>query len=123
MGSQTPEVSVKLPQVQKREEFELMCRFIRLGLWGNSNLSRVVGVEWETIKEWKKQPEAQQAYQHACDEVLKKRKKRGDVEKEMKELELDVSNDVLDVNHRVETWTDDELTQFIEAETARRATS
>lgn len=119
----TPHNSAELPRVYKEEEYGLMCQFIQKGLWSNSNLSRVVGVDRETISDWKKRPEAQQAYRQACEEVLKKRRRRGDVEKEMRELDLDVTNDILDINYKVDSWTDDQLKQFIESEATRRVTS
>lgn len=108
MSTQLP---TKLPRVLKEEEYNLMCELIRDGLWGTSNLAKVVKVERETIDLWKVRPEAQEAYSTAVKNVLKKRRNRGDVEKEMKELDLEVANDVLDVN-AYHQYTDEQLAEI-----------
>lgn len=118
--AKTGQDSTKLTQVLKEEEYGLMCQFIADGLWSTSNLSRVVGVDRKTIESWKPLPEAQAAYRLACKNVLKKRRQRGDVEKELKELDLDVAADQLDINVQTSQWTDEQLQQFIEQEAARR---
>lgn len=111
MGKSTPQYSANLPQVRKEEEYNLMCDLIRDGLWGTSNLSRVVHVDRDTIDQWKIRPEAQEAYATAVKNVLRKRRNRGDVEKEMKELDLEVANDVLDVN-AYHNYTDEQLAEI-----------
>lgn len=86
-----------LPRVNKEGEFALMCELIELGLWRTSNLARACNVARETIDDWKKRPEAQKAYQKAVKDIISKRKKIGDPEKIMKELNLDVDRTEVDV--------------------------
>lgn len=116
----TGQKSSTISQVNKEEEYGLMCQFITEGLWSTSNLAKVVGVDRKTIETWKPLPEAQAAYRTACKNVLKKRRQRGDVEKELKELDLEVAVDQLDINVQTSQWTDEQLKQFIDTETARR---
>jgi len=112
MSNKSTQIPTKLPRVIKEEEYNLMCELIGDGLWGTSNLARVVGVERETIDIWKIRPEAQAAYSTAVRNVLKKRRNRGDVEKEMKELDLEVANDVIDINAYYQKYTDEQLTEL-----------
>lgn len=111
MANKIPQNPAEESQVYKAEEYGLMCELIKDGLWGTSNLAKVVHVDRETIDNWKARPEAQEAYSIAVKNVLKKRRNRGDVEKEMKELDLDVANDVLDVN-AYHQYTDEQLAEI-----------
>lgn len=99
MKKETQEKPDKQPRVYKETEFRLMCEFIELGLWRTINLSRAVGCDQETIAKWKKMPEAQKSYQKAVKSILAKRKIKGDVEKLMKEVNMEVDAD--EVNIRV----------------------
>lgn len=104
-----PDLLQEESDVYKSAEYVLMCEFIEDGLWRETNLSRAVGVSRNTIRKWKAYPKAQKAYRKAIKEVMKKRKKTGDVEKQMKELGLEVDNDTLNINFDF----DDEQTQRI----------
>lgn len=95
--SESPQNPSNRPQVYKEAEFTLMCEFIQAGLWRTTNLARVCNVSRETIDDWKKRPEAQEAYQKAAREIVNKRKKVGDPEKIMKEMALEVDVNQLDV--------------------------
>lgn len=108
----TPQKPAEEPRVYKEEEYGLMCELIQDGLWGTSNLAKVVGVDRETIDNWKARAEAQEAYFTAVKNVLKKRKNRGEVEKEMKELDLEVANDSIDINTYYRQYTDEQLTDL-----------
>lgn len=103
--------SSTISRVNNEEGYGLMCELIRDGLWGTSNLAKVVGVDRKTIDTWKPLPEAQEAYSTAVKNVLKKRRNRGDVEKEMKELDLEVANDVIDLN-AYHQYTDEQLAEI-----------
>lgn len=82
------------PKIYKEEEFNMMLELIENGLWRNVNLSKALHVAEETIIEWKKRQEAQQAHRRA---ILRYLKKRTDAEKILKELEMDIVPDTLQI--------------------------
>lgn len=97
MAEEIPQNQSNTHQVYKEEEFTLMCEFIAAGLWRTTNLSRACNVERETIERWKKMPDAQKAYRKAVKDILAKRKIKGDPEKMMKELNMEVDADEVNV--------------------------
>ena len=97
MTKKQSDKSEKLPQVLKLTEYYLMLEFISLGLWRSTNLAKACNVNIDSISDWKKRPEAQAAYREAVKSVMKKRKAIGDPEKLMKELQLEVDVDRLDI--------------------------
>ncbi len=90
--------SEKTPGIYKEEEFELFLRFVRLGMWRGVNLSRACSIDEDTVTAWKKRPETKKAYREAVEKVIKKRSNISDPEKLMKELNLEVDNDALDMS-------------------------
>lgn len=85
------------PEILKEEEFILMCEFIELGLWRTTNLSKACNVDRKTVDIWKTHSKAQIAYRKAVKNILKKRGVKGDVEKMMKEVSMEVDGDELTV--------------------------
>ena len=100
--------SGKLPDIYKEEEFELFLRFVRLGMWKGVNLSRACGIDENTVATWKKRPETQKAYREAVERVVKKRSNITDPEKLMKELNLEVDKDTIDMSLvvKIEDYTE-----------------
>lgn len=86
-----------LPEIIKEEEFELFLRFIRLGMWRGTNLAKACSINQDTVTAWKKRPETKKAYREAVERVIKKRSNITDPEKLMKELDLEVDKDVIDM--------------------------
>lgn len=78
-------------KIIKEEEFNLMLELIENGLWRNVNLSRALHVVEETIIKWKKHPKVQEAHRRA---ILKYARKRTDVDKILKELDMEVEPDI-----------------------------
>ena len=106
-----------LPRIYKEEEFALMLKFVKLGLWGSSNLSKACGVDIGTIADWKKRPEVAVAYREAVEKVIRKRQNISDPERLMKELDLDVDMSLssLTQNNIYVGLNDDQLDKLIES--------
>lgn len=84
------ENSEVVPEIYKEAEFQTMLKFIRLGMWRNTNLAKVCHVSLDTLTAWKKRPEVAIAYNEAVEWIVKKRKSISDPEKIMKEMDLEV---------------------------------
>lgn len=114
------EKSDKLSQVYKKQEFTSMLELISKGIWKNVNLANALHVSVDTITDWKRSPEAEKAHREA---ILKFAGRRTDVENILKELGMEIdSTEVPLLNVTINSWSDDQLKQYIESETARRIT-
>lgn len=108
------------PQIYKQAEFDMMLQLISKGIWKNVNLANALHVNVNTITDWKKQPEAEKAHREA---ILKFAGRRTDVENILKELGMEIdSTEVPLLNVTINSWSDEQLKQYIESETARRIT-
>ena len=109
-----------IPQVYKQTEFNMMLELIEKGIWKNVNLANALHVNVNTITDWKKQPQAEDAHRKA---ILKYADKRTDVESILRELGMELdSNEVPLINVTRHSWSDEQLKQFIESEATRRIT-
>lgn len=84
--SKKSEQSESIPGVYKADELEAMIEMIDAGLWGTKNLSTALHVSQETIIQWKKRPEVQDAHRRAIKKFIRR---RTDVEKILSEMEVD----------------------------------
>lgn len=109
--------SENLPQVVKKNEFDLMLKFVRLGMWRTTNLSKACNVDMDTITAWKKRPETIIAYQEAVEKIIKKRYNISDPDKLMRELDLesDLSPSSLTQNNIYLGLNDEQLDKLIES--------
>ncbi len=102
-----------LPEVYKEEDFKLMLELVQSGIWKNVNLSRALHIDEDTIAKWKKRKEATTAHRQA---ILKFVKRRTDVEKILKELEMDLETDLPSlVQNNYYQLDDNQLDQLIES--------
>lgn len=84
--SKYSEQSESSPGIYKTNELEAMIEMIDAGIWGTKNLSTALHVSQETIIQWKKRPEVQEAHRKA---IRKFAKRRTDVEKILSELDVE----------------------------------
>lgn len=98
---QNVENSEAQPDIYKEAEFQTMLKFIRLGMWRNTNLAKVCHVSVDTLTEWKKRPEVAAAYNEAVEWIVKKRKNISDPEKIMKEMGLEVDKNESELTVKV----------------------
>jgi L-rhamnose isomerase len=105
--------SVQAPiEIYKQEDFDLMLEMIKSGIWKNVNLSRALHIDEDTIAKWKKHQDAIDAHRQA---ILKFIKRRTDVEKILKELEMEVETDIPSlVQNNYYQLNDEQLDQLIE---------
>lgn len=114
------EKSDKLSQVYKKQEFLSMLELISKGIWKNVNLANALHVNVDTITDWKRTPEAEDAHRKA---ILKYADKRTDAESILRELGMELdSTEVPLLNVTINSWSDEQLKQFIESEATRRIT-
>lgn len=103
--------SAELPQVYKENELKMMVELVENGLWSNVNLAKALGVNRDTITEWKKRPEVKKAYRKA---ILKYTSRRTDVDKILKELEIEIEPDDISIqNNLLINLTDEQLDSYI----------
>lgn len=102
-----------LPDIVKKDEFELMLELITQGLWKGVNLAAALHVNQDTITAWKKRPEAKDAHRRA---ILKFVRRRTDVEKILKELEIETEPDGPSlIQNNFYQLTDGQLDTFIQS--------
>lgn len=95
MGKSKSVNSDKDPQVYKQNELELMIELVKAGMWKSTNLSKTLSLDMNTVAEWKKRKDVQEAYRET---VLKYIKKRKDPEKILSELDIDSDPEVIDAH-------------------------
>lgn len=74
------------PPVRKVVELKAMIEMVESGLWQTGNLVKALHVNEDTIVEWKKRPEVQEAHRLA---IMKWVKKRKDAEIALREMGMD----------------------------------
>jgi hypothetical protein len=80
----------KVPRVYKEVEYADFINFISQGLWRNNKLlARICSVDEDTINEWKKRPDAIAARKESLQDSLRKWKRVGKVEDQLKEQEME----------------------------------
>ncbi len=93
-----PQLPEQDPQVLKEHEYSVFLGMIEQGLWKNNRfIAEVVGVNEETIAEWKKRSEVKALRQQAINDDLKRWKRTADAEKRLKEQGMDFDPDRLDI--------------------------
>lgn len=119
-GAGKAEKQENIHQVYKQAEFNMMLELIGKGIWKNVNLANALHVNVNTITDWKKLPEAEDAHRKA---ILKYADKRTDAESILKELGMELdSTEVPLLNVTINSWSDEQLKRFIESEATRRIT-
>lgn len=86
------EKSVTQPQVYKQNELKLFIELVEAGLWRNTNLAKALNIDVDTVADWKKRPEVQEAYRKT---ILKLVKVRPDIEKILKEMAIESDPDTM----------------------------
>lgn len=112
--SKDSEQSESLPGIYKTNELEAMIEMIDAGIWGTKNLSTALHVSQETIIQWKKRTEVQEAHRKA---IRKFAKRRTDVEKILSELDVETPQEptgLTQINNYM-NLTDDQLDAVIAA--------
>ena len=93
-----PEVEIP-PQVQKKQEYLLLVDYVRAGAWRNNTwLASILGVNDETVTEWKKTAPVMEARKEAIKGLLKDFEKKGDVEKRLAETGFEVEPSRIDLS-------------------------
>lgn len=115
MSEETTTKSTELPQVYKEVDLALMIELILNGLWSTTNLATALHITRDTVIEWKKRPEVQEAHRKA---ILKFIKKRTDTENVLKELDVEIKTDptLIQINN-YQQMTDGQLRELIAAKT------
>src|SRR5690606_16300172 len=109
--------SGKDPQVYKQNELDLMIELIKAGDWKSTNLSKILNLDMNTVADWKKREDVQEAYRLT---VLKFVKRRQDPEKVLSELGFDSDPDApLIQNNYYTNLSDSQLDELIKAKAGK----
>lgn len=104
-----PANPAKQPQVYKKTELEWMIDLIKRGLWRSTNLAEIIGINRETVDNWKKLPEVIEERRKVVWKTLGSNGKGRGVEMILKEMGVETDPDKLEVIHKFEDLKDDEL--------------
>lgn len=103
MNSPNSEKKPQEKEIYKLGEYAVFCDLIEQGLWKNNRfLAEVVGVNEDTIADWKKREAIQKLRQKSISDDLKRWKRTADAEKRLKEQGMDFDAEKLDVSMRIE---------------------
>lgn len=103
-------VSGKSYQVQKEAEYDQLLEYVAAGAWKNNTwLASVLGVDDDTVADWKKTIPVVKARQLAVKGLLKDFTRRGDVKDRLKENGMDFDAEKLDVSMKIEVLGLDSL--------------
>lgn len=92
--------SANVPKdIVKKTEFELMLELVDAGLWRTNNLASALGVNKDTITDWKRRPEAIDMRRNTIKRYLKR---RIDAEKVLKELDMETDVDEMKIGVQIE---------------------